>query len=281
MRREKSARPAGGVASGPQSVSATAKVPLYQQIYLILREQIVSGAYKAGDILPSEADLGQIYSVSRITAKQALAELASAGLVSRFRGKGTVVNETQILPPLRGNVSDWMKFSVTMGRRTQVKVLEMDNGPATAEEAVALGLAEGAQVCRWLRVRHRVNEPFSVLRAVVPFAIGHDVTRDNLEAIPLLDLIQARGHKIGEARQVVTAILADQFLSSQLEVEVGSAILKLIRIVHDVDGKPVEYLTACYRPDRYQLEMVLSAADNNLEVGNYNKDVFASETAPI
>lgn len=281
MPREKSIKSAGGLAAGPQSVSLTAKVPLYQQIYLILREQIVSGAYKSGDILPSEAELGELYGVSRITAKQSLAELATAGLVSRFRGKGTVVNETQILPPLRGNVSDWMKFSMTMGRRTRVKVLEMEQGRATLEEAAALALPEDTEVCRWLRVRHRNEEPFSVLRAVVPHSIGHDVSKADLEAVPLLDLIEARGRKIGEARQVVTAILADQFLASQLDLAVGSAILKLIRIVHDVDGKPVEYLTAFYRPDRYQLEMLLSAADNNLEVGNYNKDVFGSEANKI
>lgn len=265
--------------TGPQSVSSAAKIPLYQQIYLILRDQIVSGSYKAGDILPSELELGQTYGVSRITAKQALSELAAVGLASRFRGRGTVVNETQVLPPLRAHVADWMNFATTMGRRTRVKVIEMITGSATAEECAALDLPEATQVCRWLRVRHLKGEPFSVLRVTVPADLGGDITKADLESTPLLDLIAARGRAIGEARQVVTATLADQFLASQLGVDVGSPILKLIRIVQDTNGKAIEYLTAFYRPDRYQLEMVLSANDKHVRLGEFSRDVFEPESA--
>lgn len=258
----------------PQAVSLAAKIPLYQQIYLILREQIVSGTYKAGDVLPSEFDLVRLYGVSRITAKQALTELATAGFAKRYRGRGTVVSETEKLPPLRASVSDWMNFAVTMGRRTQVRVIEMTDGAANSEEATALQLEEGAPVCRWLRVRHHHDAPFSVLRAVVPASLGADISQRDLETTPLLDLIEARGRKVGEAQQVITATLADQSLAALLDLDVGSPLLKVIRIVFDTEGRPVEYLTALYRPDRYQLEMVLSAEDRSMKVGDPSQDIF-------
>lgn len=259
-------------------VSLTAKVPLYQQIFLILRDQIVSGTYAAGDMLPSEFELGRLYGVSRITAKQALTELAAAGLATRYRGKGTVVNDTPKPPPLRASVSEWMNFAVNMGRRTKVRVIDMTEGAANAEEAAALQIDEGTPVCRWLRVRLHQDQPFSVLRVVVPASVGAGITRNDLETTPLLDLLQARGYRIGEAQQVITATLADQSLAALLEQDVGGPLLKVIRIVHDADGVPVEYLTGFYRPDRYQLEIVLSSENKLLKLGDPSRDTFRKDT---
>ncbi len=45
-------------------------MPLHRQLYLVLRDQIVSGAVSSGDPLPSEQELGALYGVSRITVRR-------------------------------------------------------------------------------------------------------------------------------------------------------------------------------------------------------------------
>ncbi len=67
--------------------------PMYEQVYSRLIDQISSGHYNAGDRLPSEKDLSDIYNVSRITSKKALEKLASEGRIIRQRGKGSFVSE--------------------------------------------------------------------------------------------------------------------------------------------------------------------------------------------
>lgn len=62
-------------------------VPLYIQIKKIIKDKILSKEYAPGDSLPSEAQLQEIFHVSRITARQAIAQLESEGLVERARGK--------------------------------------------------------------------------------------------------------------------------------------------------------------------------------------------------
>ena len=47
-------------------------LPLYQHISDDLKQKIVSGYFKVGDQLPTEKELSESYSVSRITAKRAL-----------------------------------------------------------------------------------------------------------------------------------------------------------------------------------------------------------------
>ena len=59
--------------------------PLYHQIYLILRDKILSTDYEVDTVLPSEQETARRFGVSRITARRALDELAAAGLVVRER----------------------------------------------------------------------------------------------------------------------------------------------------------------------------------------------------
>ncbi len=63
----------------------------YQRVLTRLEEDVLSGKYKAGQRLPSEAALVRQFQVSRITVGRAIRELGSKGLVERRVGSGTYV----------------------------------------------------------------------------------------------------------------------------------------------------------------------------------------------
>jgi GntR family transcriptional regulator len=65
--------------------------PLYQKVREQLKQQIVRGFWKPGDMLPTEPELGEQFGVSAGTVKQALLSLARDGLITRRAGKGTFV----------------------------------------------------------------------------------------------------------------------------------------------------------------------------------------------
>lgn len=56
-----------------------------------LTEEIVSGQRQPGDRLPTEAQLGEQYGVSRTVVREAMSRLQAAGLVESVRGKGSFV----------------------------------------------------------------------------------------------------------------------------------------------------------------------------------------------
>lgn len=66
-------------------------VPLHISISEKLRHQIESGKYAPGEKLPSEHQLIETFSVSRITVRQAIANLVNQGLARSQKGKGVFV----------------------------------------------------------------------------------------------------------------------------------------------------------------------------------------------
>lgn len=65
--------------------------PLYQQVKKVIGEQILTGQFPKGTLLPSEQELCHTFAVSTITMRRALAELSRDGLIRRMSGIGTLV----------------------------------------------------------------------------------------------------------------------------------------------------------------------------------------------
>ncbi len=73
-------------------------VPVYYQIQQDLVARISRGEWSVGDQMPSEAALIDEYKVSRVTLRQALAELEKDNLIKRQRGKGAFITSTSPKP---------------------------------------------------------------------------------------------------------------------------------------------------------------------------------------
>lgn len=240
------------------AVDGRLPMPLYHQIYLILRDKIRDASYGRDGTLPSEQQLMRQYGVSRITAKRALDELAAAGLVVRARGRGTRVSYTPSETPVRASVEGLLENLLMMGLKTEVVLLDFECVPAAPDIAAALECPVGEPVQRAVRIRRVRGEPFSHLTTHVPQSIGRSFSRRDLASRPLLALLERSGVVVSHAEQAITARLADTRVAPLLEVEVGSALLKITRVVRDQRGRPVEFITGLYRPDRYQYTMSLS-----------------------
>jgi DNA-binding LacI/PurR family transcriptional regulator len=75
----------------PPESDGTTHVAKHQRVFDYLHANIQSGQLKAGDRLPSEAELGKLFDASRITVAKAVLDLQRMGLVTRRPGAGTHV----------------------------------------------------------------------------------------------------------------------------------------------------------------------------------------------
>ena len=74
----------------------TTSQPIYEQIYVQIKSQIVSGILKPGEALPSIRALAKDLKISVITTKRAYDELESQGLIYTMAGKGCFVAEENL-----------------------------------------------------------------------------------------------------------------------------------------------------------------------------------------
>ena len=230
-------------------------IPLYRQLFLALRDEILSGRRAFGERLPTEHGLVALYGVSRITARRALDELADQGLVQRRRRTGTSVSFLTPEAPIEANIDQAVESLIAFGRHTKVKVVSVTHEAASPDVAHRLGLQAGAVIVRALRVRSLENMPLGVIESFVPeqFAVG--LTGAALTATPLLELIRRSGHAIGGGTQRIAAVAADPALASLLEVEPRAAIIRIDRVVRSPSGAALLATTAQYRGDRYHLSV--------------------------
>ncbi|MBI3452545.1 MAG: GntR family transcriptional regulator [Rhodospirillales bacterium] len=239
-------------------VDARLPTPLYHQIYVLLREQILGGVYAGDAFMPTEHELMRRFGVSRITAKRALDELAGEGLVVRRRGRGTSVTRGVAAPPVNANISGLLENLLMMGLKTKVHIIDFGYVAAPDDVARALDLPRTSEVQRAVRVRALDGEAISFTTSYVPADLGRTYGRRDLALKPLLALLEQAGVLIGSADQAIGAVLADSVVAPRLNVRVGSPLLSMTRTVFDQNGRPVEYIVILYRPDRYQYRMKLA-----------------------
>lgn len=79
------------VSYGQTMVDHEAPVPIWRQVYDVLRGQIESGALAPDRPVPSITRLQQEYGIARGTAVKALQKLIEDGLAYTVQGKGTYV----------------------------------------------------------------------------------------------------------------------------------------------------------------------------------------------
>jgi len=238
-------------------------VPLYHQIFVLLRNRIYSGEISPGALIPGEQDLCNEFGVSRITAKRALNELADAGLVVRERGKGTRVVKRPPPPAVTASIEGWLENISLMGIATEARVLEFGYVLASDDIAHALEMQAGQDVQRAVRVRMLDGKPMSYLVTYVPSDIGRQYDREDLNTRPLLHLLERAGVEVASARQTISATVADAQIASALSVHAGAPLIEVRRVVRDANERPVEYLRVLYRPDLYRFEMSMRRVRGN------------------
>ncbi len=238
-------------------------VPRYQQIFLLLREKILTRQVPPGARIASEAELSRDFGVSRITAQRALNELAAAGLVTREKGRGTRVRQNSVRPPAIDATTERSAMTAQIiGQsriigQSDVRLLAFLRQLAPSHVAEKLQLEPGSDAYFIERIRSSDGTPFCHVLAYVPVEIARTFSPAALESRMLVDLIQETGHQLATAEQIVTAIVADTVLASHLDVLAGTPMLYVARTVYDTDGIPVEYFEGSFRTDKFRMSMSL------------------------
>lgn len=227
-------------------LDADDSTPLYLQVRKGLMKAIKDGVFQPEDALPSERALSELFGISRVTARKAIEELSSEGLIVRRRGSGNY-----IAPRLEQPLSRLTSFTEELKQRGFKPVsrwMSRVQAMARPDELVSLGLSPGAEVVRLERVRLASGVPmayeFSVLSAAFlphPEKLGGSL----YEYLAERELMPVR------ALQHFRASNASARHAELLSIPVGLALMDVTRTSYLADGRVVEVTQTLCRSDYY------------------------------
>lgn len=242
-------------------------IPLYHQVFTVLRQRVLDGAYPPGARLAPEDELAAEFDVSRATIRQAVGALVRAGMVSRQQGRGTFVlpdwADDSLARTFHGSLADLVAAGET--RRITVRRVSVEHDvPLPPATAARLALPPGARGTIVRRVREMDGELLCLMVDHLTPAVGARVGEHDLRGAGLLKLLQTQGVAIARATQTVRAQLADVTVAQQLEVGLGSAVMHVERVLCDDAGAPVDHVHSWYRGDRYAYTVTFDRGDDEL-----------------
>jgi GntR family transcriptional regulator len=231
--------------------------PLYLQLHDTLLRMIERGEYAPHQRLPSERELSRRFMVSRITVRQALADLTQEGRVYSKVGKGTYVSDPLARRPL-GSLFGFSESVHRQGRNPGSVILEA--GLLEASEAIAssLQIPEGTETVRFYRLRKADGIPVVLEATHLPHAVCPGLLQRMADDVSLYTVLeQAYGLRMASAEVTMGAGLADESEARLLELTLPTAVLRMEQTSFVEDGRPMEFTRSTYRGEGYRFTATL------------------------
>ncbi|WP_439596237.1 GntR family transcriptional regulator [Falsiroseomonas sp.] len=225
--------------------------PLYLQLAERFAALIGQGRDAlVGQSLPTESECMAHFGISRPTVRQAMAQLAAQGLITRGRGRGTFVAPRRLDHDLSLAFEDEARNA---RKRISFQVLERRTIIAPPTVLSALALAPGAEVDLVERLRLLDGEVFGHELRYMPTHIARHVTARMLERQPVNTLLRAA---MGEAprrmRLIVRSVPADSRIARLLMIKRGTPLLESEHVYRLASGVPVLCGFVRFHGDRFQ-----------------------------
>jgi GntR family transcriptional regulator len=231
-------------------LSRSSPEPLYRQLADHLEGEIRGGRLKPGERLASEGPLAGRFGVSRITLRQAVAELVRKALLVRKQGKGTFVTAPAVRHDLkRSHGLLGSLFSQAEAASTRLLRYEMAVPPA--DVGALLGLQPGEPAVRLDRLYLIVGRPVALAQAWLKREVG-GLPRSTARFMATEDMMRRAGIVIASSEVTMRAETAGAKVGRALRISPRAPVLVLRRKTVADDDRVKEVVRVWFCSDGYE-----------------------------
>lgn len=230
-------------------------IPYYLQIAQILRDKISNGEYPIESKIPTEEEIVKEYGVSRMTARHAVTQLVSEGLVYRVHGVGAFVSRRKVKRNLN-RLTGFFEDMKTLGLNPTSKILESVKRVANQREQNLLGLTKNQEIFYVNRIRFVNDKPVGLQSLVVPVHRVQNFDQINLENTSFYTYLDKIGSPLEKAEQRMEAVTAPH-ICEVLGISDQIPFFYFERVSYTKDNQPIELLDSYFRGDFYSYNITL------------------------
>ena len=226
-------------------------MPLYLQLKNTIKGLIDSGEINKGDKIPSENELCKKYNVSRITVRNALADLESEGYLIKKQGKGTFATTPKLFRPLQDSIG-FSESCKNAGMESSSIVLKREILPLDDRMKDILKLADDDQVLYIQRLRLADGIPLMIENNYYSYQKFGFLYNEPLTGSLYELLAEKKGIICDRSlKTVITVTTASGELVKMLQVSIGAQLFVMDGIMGDEHGEPVHYSLQYIVGERY------------------------------
>jgi GntR family transcriptional regulator len=251
---------------GTRALDRASPIPLYYQLARVFQEEIDEGAWAPGDLLPSEAAIGELLGVSRPVVRQALDVLQADGQVNTINGVGTIVAAPKYRYEATAATGDWHRIADESSWTLQ-RVLDIRRATAGRHVGKLLGVNAWDDVFEITVIHAAEQQAVSIWHSF----IRTDATVGMQEvgeagSLPVLDpggahawtqLIEKYGIALLRSELEIEATLVSEFESQVLKVPIGTPAFLLTSLEVPKQSTPVAFTRAAIRSDYFRFSVVV------------------------
>ena len=225
-------------------------VPLHISISEKLRHQIESGQYSPDEKLPSEHQLIETFGVSRITVRQAIANLVNQGLVKSQKGKGVFVTpQKKVAYSLSSPLILLEQDLADKGIQLTFKNLTFRKVRPPKKVQSILSLTEKSAYLQ-KKLLYMDGAVGAIDISYILPALGKQFGADFKRQMTF-SVLEKRAISIEQIDATIECTHADYETSDYLEVPLGQPLIVYRYTAHTADQTPILYGETISRADRF------------------------------
>lgn len=227
-------------------------IPLYLQIYSILKQRITNGTYETGGLLPSETQMVEEFSVTRATLRNSIKKLQNEGLVVTEKGKGTFVNAVKREQSLFKFYSFGRNYS---GAEYNTNTVLMNSEVISPDETLKekFNLPNLGEISKISRLRYMDDIPVIAEVSYIPTNVAPAILNEDLNKFSIYDLLENKySLPIKKAREYLNSVNCSKSTAAQLKIKNGQALFLVERITYTSNNQVIEYRTSYIRGDKFK-----------------------------
>lgn len=223
---------------------------LHQRILADLEQNILTGRWVPGYKIPSEQQLAEYYSCSRMTVNKVVTQLARAGLIQRRRKAGSIVLPQKAQSAIL-EIYDIREEVRATGHAYRHRILNLRSRAATPSERALLNSPRHASVAEITCLHYSGERPFCLELRLINLDLVPDAKDETFLSLPpgpwLLDHVpwSAAEHRI-------TATGATELEAAHLGIPLGSPIMVVERQTWKL-AQSVTHVRLAYPGDSHAL----------------------------
>jgi DNA-binding GntR family transcriptional regulator len=228
--------------------------PRYRQLAQTLINEIETGRYPVGDLLPTEFELCEQFGASRFTVREAIKQLVQRGLVDRQAGVGTRVKNAQPSSEYRQvmqRLTDLQRYSA----QTELEIFDAKTIQPDQELCQLLRATPGQT---WLRAEgvRRVGDRglpicFTEIYIHPAFRSVQGLVGRRLHTAVYVLIEQQFGEQVGEVQQQIRAVSLTAGMARVLKSRPRSPALWICRHYVNRRGEVIEAAISTHPADRF------------------------------